>query len=121
MDKIRQLAYVSVGRACGFAVLAIFTIMVGLSFDPALSAKSGAVMFAIAATVLWFFARTAPHRNPRRTELWCMLDADEQPPPAIAQRVVGAALAEAYRRFTVWALLAGTGLWLLSLALRLML
>ena len=117
MDRIRELAWVSVGRACGFAILAIFTVMVGLSFDPVLAVKSGAVLLLISATALWLLARLAPTRNPRRTEVWYILDPHEQPTGGAAQRVIGTILADIYRRFAQWALLAGVTLWLVSLPL----
>jgi hypothetical protein len=33
MDEMRRVAYETVLRACGFASLAIFCVMVGLSFN----------------------------------------------------------------------------------------
>ncbi len=33
MDQIRVIAYETVMRACGFGSLAIFCVMVGMSFD----------------------------------------------------------------------------------------
>lgn len=117
MDRIRELAWLSVSRACGFATLAIFTVMIALSFDPVMAAKSGAILFLIAAVALWMLARLAPTRNPRRTEVWYMLDPQEQPAAVAAQRVIGTIMAEIYRRFAQWALAAGIALWLVSLPL----
>ncbi len=117
MDRIRELAWLSVSRACGFALMAIFTVMVALSFEPVLAAKSGALLFLIAAVALWMLARLAPTRNPRRTEVWYMLDPHEQPDAVAAQRVIGTILAEIYRGFAQWALAAGVALWLVSLPL----
>ena len=37
MEEIRRVAFESVMRACGFGSLAIFCVMVGLSFDPKLA------------------------------------------------------------------------------------
>ncbi|MFN4282833.1 MAG: hypothetical protein ACK4NA_09360 [Alphaproteobacteria bacterium] len=117
MERIRELAWLSVGRACGFALLAIFTVMIALSFDPALAARSGAVLFLISAVALRLLARLAPTRNPRRTEVWYMLDPREQPSGLGAQRVIGAVLADVYRRFAGWALAAGLGCWGLGFGL----
>ena len=117
MDRIRELAWVSVSRACGFALMAIFTVMIALSFEPVLAAKSGAVLFLIAAVALWMLARLAPTRNPRRTEVWYMLDPHEQPIAVAAQRVIGTILAEIYRCFAQGAVASGVALWLVSLPL----
>ena len=35
MEDMRRVAFETVSRACGFGSLAIFCVMVGLSFDPA--------------------------------------------------------------------------------------
>lgn len=117
MDRIRELAWLSVSRACAFALMAIFTVMVALSFDPVMAAESGAILFLITAVALWMLARLAPTRNPRGTEVWYMLDPHEQPAAVAAQRVIGTILAEIYRRFAQWALAAGVAVWLVSLPL----
>lgn len=121
MDKIRSLALVSVARACGFAGLAIVTLMVGLSYDPVLMIRAGAISLTIGAAVLRLFALAAPHRNPRRTEVWIMLDPADAPPPEVACQVINRTLAEIYNLFSRWTFKAGLLLWLLSLALRLLL
>jgi hypothetical protein len=120
VDKIRALAMVSVGRGCGFAGLATVTLMVGLSYDPVLMTQVGAISLSIAAAILRLFALAAPHRNPRRTEVWTMLDPVDAPPPEIARQVINRALAETYNLFFRWTLAIGLALWVLSVGLRLL-
>jgi hypothetical protein len=117
MDRLRYLAFVSVGRGSGFAGLAIFTVMVALSFDPLLAAKSGAILLTLATVILRYFAMRAPERDHRRTELWVMLEPEAAPPPALAQRLVGKVLAETYSRFSDWALYGAAALWAVSAVL----
>jgi hypothetical protein len=41
MEIMRRVAYGTVLRACGFGSLAIFCLMVGLSFEPRLAFQAG--------------------------------------------------------------------------------
>lgn len=99
MEAIEKAAFISVGRACGFAGLAILCTMIGLSFDPLVAARTGG-MFTFAMTLfLGYRARTAPTRPYRRTEAWMMLARSELPDEARAQRMIGGALKNAYLWF----------------------
>ena len=49
MDRIRDQAWASVLRACGFGTLAIVTSMVGVAVMPALAAKIAAATALMAA------------------------------------------------------------------------
>ncbi len=105
-ERIRRCALLSVGRGVGFAGLAIGTTMVGLSYAPALALKTGAVLLALVAAVLWLKAVNAPRRRLNRTELWLLLDGETGLPAESAQRVVGGILRETHVRFARWAGLA---------------
>jgi hypothetical protein len=96
MTAVEQSAYISVGRACGFAGLGILSFMVGLSFDPKLSAKCGGALLLLMTTILVFRGLTAPTRPYKRTETWLMLDDADRPPPGSAQQVIGQALRIVY-------------------------
>jgi hypothetical protein len=115
MEDIRRLAVLSVRRGCGFAALAICTVMFGLIHEPALSFRSGAILCALAAAVLYFKARQAPHRDHRDTELWLLLGREGHPPDAYAGRIVNTVLAEIYGRHARYAIYVAAGLWLLAL------
>lgn len=96
MEQIRSLAYVSVRRACAFAGLGILTFMMGLSFDPALAARCGA-MFTSVLTLFLVYRGSHALRFPyRHTEVWIMLDKPKAMPAEVAQKVIGTALQESY-------------------------
>jgi hypothetical protein len=81
MDRIDHLADGVVRRGCGFALLAIFTVMWGLSYDLLLCLKTGAILVALHGSVLAVFAYRAPRRNHKSTELWALLAKGEDLPP----------------------------------------
>jgi hypothetical protein len=103
MEKIRQIAVLSVRRACGFGALAIAMVMWGLIYDPVLAFQSGAILTAIVAVVLYCKGIAAPRQDHRRTELWILLDKDSRPPQAYARRIVNSVLTEVYNEHAKWA------------------
>jgi len=100
MGAIENAAYISVGRACGFAGLAIFCVIFGLSFEPVFAARTGAGLCVALALVLAAYAYWAPTRPYKRTELWLILAKDKRPPAVVAQRVIGNALRDTYIWFS---------------------
>lgn len=96
MDRIRTLAVLSVRRACGFAGLAIVTVMFSLATDPHLSLKSGAVLTTLAAAVLAWKTFEAPTRNHRRTELWIMLERTPEWSDEQVGRLINGTLRDVY-------------------------
>lgn len=99
MEAIENAAFISVGRACGFASLAILTVMLGLSFDPPLAMRIGGVLGMIVVGALMVYGWRAPLRPYRRTETWIMLRDEFRPHPLIAQQMIGRALRETSYRF----------------------
>lgn len=99
IDRIRQFAELSVRRACGFAALAIGTLMVGLSADPMLALRGGAVSSTLLGTVLLFKALRARQTDYRRTELWILLDRRHDLPEAQAPQVISGVLSEVFMRY----------------------
>lgn len=112
MEPIRAAAYTSVGRACGFAFLGVISVMIGLAYEPVLSAKSGAILTGIVALLLVHRMSGAPTRDFRDTEVWLMLAKDARPPAETAQRLIGNALAESYRYCAIWAGCISGSLWM---------
>ena len=96
MKAIENAAYVSVGRACGFAGLGIFCLMFGLSFEPALAARTGGVSCAIVTAILILYGNRARQRPYKRTELWIILNKEERPPASVAQQIIGQVLRQTY-------------------------
>jgi len=96
---VRDTAFLSTARGCGFAVLAIVTAMFGLVGTPILSLKFGGVAFLLTAAILILKAWQAPQRPCKRTELWRLLPEDRRPQAHFAQAVIAAARTEAFYRF----------------------
>lgn len=103
MDAIEQAANVSVARGCGFCGLAILCTMLGLSFDPAVSAKVGAVSSLLLSLALIFKASRAMGLPYKRTETWIMLALADRPHPSVAQAVIGKALHRTLLRYARYA------------------
>ncbi len=98
-NPIENAAYVSVGRACGFAGLAIFCIVIGLSFDASLAALVGGKLSITLSLILLVLAWRAPARNYKRTETWLILQPGDRPRAEVAQRLVGETLRVVYLWF----------------------
>lgn len=102
LDRIEMLATRSVARGCGFAMLAIGTMMAGLSYQPALALEMGGVFSLVVTLVLLVCAARAPSKPYRETELWVMLEPGERPPSTIAQGIVSRQLKSAYLNFAYY-------------------
>lgn len=96
IERIRACADASIRRALGFAVLGIWTAMVGMSADLLLATKAGALMFTGAWAVLLIMAWRAPRRPYKRTEVWLMLDRRHDLPEERAQAIIGGVLKDRY-------------------------
>ena len=69
MERMRRVAFQTVLRACLFGALAIFCLMVGLSYELKLSLKAGGLLTVLMAVVLMYKAyeaRTKPYRKTPR-------------------------------------------------------
>ncbi|MEX0759907.1 MAG: hypothetical protein WD100_10030 [Tistlia sp.] len=120
MDRIEQLAEFTILRALAYVALAIVLLMTGLSYDPLLCFRAGAVLCMLTAVVLAFRAWEAPTRSIRSTELYILLDGDFGMPAERAQRYAGGVLRRLYARFAWIAGGFATSFWLVSLAVRLL-
>ena len=74
MEHMREVAFATVLRACGFGSLAIFCVMIGLSFEPHAAFQAGGFLTTLMAGILMFKAREALTKNYRRTEMWLYLE-----------------------------------------------
>lgn len=119
LGRIRKAADESVARACGFAVLAVGSVMAALSFDALLAAKSGAILTSLMAAVLHVRGERAPTRPFKTTEVYAILDRNLGVPPVHAQLIVGNALQDSYRRHWTLALWGAGALWAVTAALTL--
>lgn len=120
MQRLHDAAFVSVGRGCGFAALAIGTFMFGLSSDMAQSTQAGGILGLLVCFFLIFRAARAHVLPYRRTEVWMMLEPDDRPPEALAQRLVASALQSSYLRFALQYALGSAALLFASILLRIL-
>jgi hypothetical protein len=112
MDHIRALAYETVMRACGFGTLAIFCVMVGMSFDARAAFQTGGFLTTLILIYKAWEARTKNHRS---TELWLYLPKEQRPPEGYAQWAVATAMRETYLTFARWTSLVAIAMWVLAL------
>lgn len=99
MDRIEYLADITVRRGCGFVLLAICTVMLGLSYDLVLCLKSGAILQALHGSVLGWFAYNAPKWNHKSTELWALLNKGADLPPNYPPELLLEVLRKTYLRY----------------------
>ncbi|WP_072386977.1 hypothetical protein [Hyphomicrobium sp. CS1BSMeth3] len=115
MDEMRHIAFETVMRACGFGSLAIFCIMIGLSFEPRLSFQAGGSLTLIMVGVLAYKAREAPTKPYRRTEMWLYLPEELRPPARSAQQTVSVIMRETYLTFAYWSAMIALVMWSVAL------
>ena len=115
MEHMRRIAYETVLRACGFASLAIFCVMIGLSFEPRAAFQAGGFLTTLMTLVLIFKAREALTKNYRKTEMWLYLPKELRPPKSYAQWASATVLRETYLTFAKWTSVIAIALWVLAL------
>ena len=115
MEEMRRIAYETVLRACGFASLAIFCVMIGLSFLPRSAFQAGGFLSMTMTLVLVFKAREARTKDHRRTEMWLYLPKDRRPPQAHAQQTIATVMRETYLLFARWTSIISIVMWTLAL------
>jgi hypothetical protein len=115
MEEMRRIAYETVLRACGFASLAIFCIMIGLSFLPRVAFQSGGFLSIVMTLVLVLKAREARTKDHRRTEMWLYLPKGSRPPQALAQKMISTVMRETYLQFARWTAIISIVMWTLAL------
>ncbi len=112
---MRRVAFETVLRACGFASLAIFCLMAGLSFNARAAFQAGGILTTLMALVLILKAREALTKDYRRTEMWLYLPKDFRPPEAYAQWASSTVLRDTYLTFAMWTSAIAIVLWVLAL------
>jgi hypothetical protein len=112
---MRRIALETVARACGFGSLAIFCIMVGISFEPRLAFQTGGTLTMMMTGVLFLKALEARTKDCRRTEMWLYLDKEQRPPLAAAQRLTSALMREIYLTFAMWTSMIAVVMWTMAL------
>jgi hypothetical protein len=115
MEHMRRVAYATVLRACGFASLAIFCVMIGMSFMPKLAFQAGGFLTTLMCAILMLKACEARTKDYRRTEMWLYLEKHERPPAAYAQWASATVLRETYLRFALWTSMVAIVMWTIAL------
>ncbi len=115
MEHIRVIAYETVMRACGFGSLAIFCVMIGMSFNARLAFQAGGFLTMLMALILIYKACEARSKNHRRTELWLYLPKEQRPPESYAQWAVATVMRETYLTFAQWTALIAIAMWAIAL------
>ena len=115
MEEMRRIAYETVLRACGFASLAIFCMMIGMSFMPKLAFQAGGFLTTVMAAVLVLKAFEARTKDYRRTEMWLYLEKDQRPPATYAQWASATVLRETYLTFAMWTSAISIVMWVMAL------
>jgi hypothetical protein len=115
MEHMRQIAFATAARACGFGSLAIFCVMIGFSFQPRLAFQTGGTLTMLMTLVLIYKAFEARTKDYRRTEMWLYLTKEERPPPAYAQWASATVLRETYLQFALWTSAIAIAMWVLAL------
>lgn len=116
MEDIRRVAYETVLRACSFASLAIFCVMIGLSFLPRSAFQAGGFLTMLMTAVLVFKAMEARTKDHRRTEVWLYLDKNTRPAKNFAQPAISAVMRETYLTFARWTAIISIVMWGIALA-----
>ena len=115
MEPMRRVAYEVVQRACLFGSLAIFCVMVGMSFDARLAFKTGGTLTALMAMLLIYKAHEALTKPYNKTELWLYLPEELRPPAAQAQWASATVLRETYFTFAQWTSAISVAMWVAAL------
>ncbi|XIA65307.1 hypothetical protein ACFIOY_02685 [Bradyrhizobium sp. TZ2] len=115
MEEMRRIGYETVLRACGFASLAIFCVMIGMSFLPRSAFQAGGFLTIVMTLVLVLKAREARTKDHRRTEMWLYLPKESRPPQAYAQKTISILMREIYLQFARWTALISIVMWTIAL------
>jgi hypothetical protein len=120
VEEIRRVANEIVLRACAFGSLAIFCVMIGLSFLPRAAFQAGGFLSLIMTLVLIVKAYEARTKDHRRMEMWLYLRKEVRPPQAHAQQTISAVMRETYLTFARWSALIAVVMWTMALLISLL-
>lgn len=116
MEEIRRVALETVLRACGFGFLAIFCVMIGLSFQPRSAFQAGGFLSMVMTLVLVVKAQEARTKDHRRTEMWLYLPEERRPPAIHAQQTIAGVMRDIYLQCARWTAIISIVMWAVALA-----
>jgi len=117
MDEVRQTAMFCVGRAVLFGCLAISCVMLSFAFDGMLLFRSGEILAMLMAAILLWYAQTAQHRSPKKSETWILLPEEHRPQNEHALRAFQEIQREVYAYYGYCAALVGLGFLAVSIVM----
>lgn len=97
--------------------LAIFCVMIGMSFMPKFAFQAGGFLTTLMCAILMLKAYEANSKDYRRTEMWLYLEKDQRPPAAYAQWASATVRRETYLRFAMWTSAIAIVMWVIALLL----
>jgi len=115
VNDMREIAYEVVLRACGFGSLAIFCVMIGLSFEPRAAFQAGGFLTLLMTGILILKAYEARTKDYRRTEMWLYLPEERRPAKASAQSAISTVMRETYFMFARWTAIISIVMWVIAL------
>jgi hypothetical protein len=95
-QRVRECAFLSVMRGCGFGMIAIVITMLALANQPDMSLKFGGFSLLLMSFILILKAARAHTVPLRSTEVWIMLRTDDRLPEALASGMIPVARREAF-------------------------
>ncbi|MCZ8259658.1 MAG: hypothetical protein O9333_05965 [Beijerinckiaceae bacterium] len=95
-QRVRECAFLSVMRGCGFGMIAIVITMLALANQPDMSLKFGGFSLLLMSFILILKAARAHVVPLRSTEVWIMLRTDDRLPEALASGMIPEARREAF-------------------------
>jgi hypothetical protein len=119
MEPMRRIAFQTVQRACLFGALAIFCLMIGLSYDLRMSFQVGGTLTILMAVILIYKALEARTKSYRKTEMWLLIPKELRPPEAYAQRLSATVLRDTYLTFALWTSAVAVAMWSIALLISL--
>lgn len=112
MERIEEMAELSIRRGLSFVLLAVSTLMVGLSATPDLSFQSGGCLLGLCSAAMAYRALSAGNFPYQRTEIWLLMKDASALPPDRLQRAIAEIRRRLYARYAKWTGIAAAGLWL---------
>jgi predicted membrane metal-binding protein len=119
MEEMRKVAHACVARACGFGMLAIICVMVGMSFNLHAVFQAGGILTLLMTLILILKARYALTQNYKKTEMWLNLPKNFRPPEAYAQWAASTVMRDAYFTFAYYTAMISIVMWVMALVVRL--
>ncbi len=86
--RIEELAYLSVARACGFAGLATFCMMIGFADQLIRALLCGGLCALTSSLIILLRMQMVKDAQFKTTEVWIMLSPAERPPVAYAAHII---------------------------------